>query len=120
MSKKLITIKEVALKNNCPECYSNVGLVLTFKQKLKETQLYKSVTNEVIEELTCTKCDTTIYPVSWTDDIERVYEYQKKAFTPKKTSLKLKRLAWILFIVIDLITIGIILAVFFPKVVGLK
>jgi len=120
MSEKLITIKEVSLKNNCPECYSTDGLVLTFKQKFKETSFYKSITNDVTEELACSKCDTTIYPVSWTDDIERVYDYQKKAFTPKKASLKLKRLAWIIFIIIDLVVIGIILASFFPEVIGLK
>lgn len=120
MSEKLITIKEVPLKNNCPECYSTEGLVLTFKQKFKETQFYKSITNDVVEELACTKCDTTIYPVSWTDDIERVYDYQKKAFSAKPSSLKLKRIAWIVFIVIDLIVIVTILAIFFPEVMGLK
>lgn len=120
MNEKLITIKEVPLKNNCPECYSTEGLVLTFKQKFKETKFYKSVTNEVTKELACTKCDTTIYPISWTDDIERVYEYQKKAFTPKKASLKLKRLAWIIFIAIDIIIIGTIIVAFFPEIIGLK
>ena len=120
MSEKLITIKEVSLKNNCPECYSTDGLVLTFKQKFKETKFYKSITNDVVEELDCTRCSTTIYPVSWTDDIERVYDYQKKAFTPKKASLKLKRLAWIIFITIDIIIVGVILAVFFPEAIGLK
>jgi len=120
MNEKLITVKEVSLKNNCPECYSTEGLTLTFKQKLKENGFYKSITNEIVEELGCTKCDTKIYPVSWTDDIERVYAYQKKAFVPKKSSLKLKRLAWIIFIAIDLITIGIILVIFFPEVLGIK
>jgi len=115
MNDQLITIKEVPLKNNCPECYSKEGLVLTFKQKFKETRFYKSVSNDVVEELACIKCDTAIYPVSWTDDIERVYNYQKKAFTPKKASLKLTRLAWIIFIAVDVITIGIILAVSFPN-----
>ncbi len=120
MNEKLITIKEVSLKNNCPECYSTEGLILTFKQKFKETNLYKSITSDVVDELACTKCTTTIYPVSWTDDIERVYDYQKKAFTPKKASIKLKRLAWVLFIAIDLIIISIILIVFFPGILGLK
>ena len=120
MSEKLITMKEVSLKNNCPECYSTEGLVLTFKQKFKETKFYKSITNDVVEELSCSNCDTTIYPVSWTNDIERVFEYQKKAFTPKKASVKLKRLAWIIFITIDIVIIGVILMLSFPELLGLK
>ena len=120
MNEKLITVKEVSLKSNCPECYSTEGLKLTFKQKFKETKFYKSLTNDIVEELTCSKCNTTIYPVSWTDDIERVYAYQKKAFTPKPSSIKLKRLAWILFIVIDIIAAFLIIAGVFPEILGLK
>jgi len=120
MEEKLITIKDVPLKNNCPECYSNEGLVLTFKQKFKETKFYKSISNETVTELSCKKCGTDIYPVSWTDDIERVYEYQRKAFTPKPSSLKLKRLAWIIFIAIDLVIIAIILASVFPEAIVLN
>jgi len=120
MNEKLITIKEVTLKNNCPECYSTEGLTLTFRQKFKETALYKSITKDIVEELACAKCKTTIYPVSWTDDIDRVYNYQKKAIEPKKVSIKLKRIAWIIIITIDVMIIGVILAVFFPEVIGLK
>lgn len=118
MAEKLITIKEVPLKNNCPECYSTEGLVLTFKQKFKENAFYKSISNETVEELSCTKCNTRIYPVSWTDDIERVFEYQKKAFIPKPSSVKLKKTAWIIFIVTDLVIIGIIVASVYLKSKG--
>ncbi len=88
MSEKLITIKEVNLNNNCPECYGTNGLQLTFKQKFKETNLYKSITNETTQEIECKTCNTIIYPVMWTEDIERVFNYQQKAFTPKKPSTK--------------------------------
>lgn len=94
MSEKLFTVKEVSLNNNCPECYSKEGLKLTFKQKFIETKLSKSVTQEISTEMQCGVCNTIIYPVSWTEDIERVYDYQFKAFTPKKSSTKLKKLAW--------------------------
>ncbi|MBT8311103.1 MAG: hypothetical protein EX254_09070 [Flavobacteriaceae bacterium] len=120
MTDKLITVKEVSLNNNCPECYSTDGLTLTFKQKFKETKFYRSITNEVVEELKCNKCQSTIYPVSWTDAIDRVVDYQKKAFVPKPASLKLKRLAWIIFIVIDLITLLVILMLLFPEVLGMS
>ncbi len=96
MSEKLITVKEVTLNNNCPECFSKEGLQLTFKQKFIETPFSKSITQDITTEMDCSICNTAIYPVSWTEDIERVYEYQLKAFTPKKTSTKLKKLSWIL------------------------
>ena len=95
MSEKLINIKNVALKNNCPECFSKDGLRLTFKQKIKETKFYRSVTSEISHEIMCKTCNSIIYPVQWTDDIDRVFEYQKKAFTPKKASIYLKKTSWI-------------------------
>ncbi len=118
MERNLITVKEVNLNNNCPECYSTDGLKLTFKQKFIENRFYKSITKDIIETLACTKCETTIYPVRWTDAIEGVYNYQRKALTPKKVTLKLKPLAWVSFIVINLIILLIILLTFFPEVFG--
>ena len=109
MDEKLIDVKEVALKNNCPECFSKDGLRLTFKQKIKETKYYKSVTSEISHEISCDICKSAIYPVQWTDDIDRVFEYQKKAFTPNKPSTYLKQLSWI---ALGITTAVIILIVF--------
>lgn len=109
MQEKYITIKEVALNNNCPECYSKDGLRLTFKQKFKDTKLYKSITSEIKNELNCITCNTVIYPVQWTDDIERVFEYQQKALKPKKASIYLKRITWIIIIIVDLLILAAIL-----------
>jgi len=94
---KLITVKEVILKNNCPECYSNAGMQLTFKQQFIETTFYKRITNNIEHVLTCKTCHSTIYPIQWDEHIERVFEYQKKAFVPKKTSRQFKKLAYIIF-----------------------
>ena len=105
MAEKLITIKEVNLNNNCPECYITNGLQLTFKQKFKETNLYKSITNETTQEIECKTCNTIIYPVMWTEDIERVFNYQQKAFTPKKPSTKLKKKAWLLIALFGILVI---------------
>lgn len=99
MHKSYVTIKQVDLKNNCPECYSNSGLQLTFKQEFLETTLHKTLTQKISHSLYCNTCETQIFPVQWTDDIERVYDYQLKAFTPKKNYLKLKPLALILILV---------------------
>ena len=103
MPDKLITIKEVVLKNNCPECYSKEGLRLTFKQRFKETNFYKLITDEVKYEIECKTCNTSIYPVLWTEDIERVFEYQKKAFTPKKASRYFKKASWIVIISVGIL-----------------
>ena len=98
MNEKLINIKEVSLNNNCPECYNNNGLRFSIKQKIIETKFYKSITSEVKYELECKNCNTFIYPVQWTDDIDRVVDYQKKAFQPKPTSTYLKKASWITII----------------------
>lgn len=105
-------IKTESLNNNCPECFSTEGLQLNFKQKHTETRFYKAVTDDIIYELNCNVCNTEIFPVRWTDDIERIIDYKKKAFTPKPKSFKLKRIAWILLIILDiLILLAILLAV---------
>ena len=115
MSKKLVTIKEVILKNNCPECYSNEGLRLTFKQKIIDTMLYRSMTSQISHEIDCKICNTNIYPVKWTEDIERVFEYQKKAFVPKKASTYLKKTLWIAIISIIIIVIALVLLAMYPN-----
>ncbi|GGD22334.1 hypothetical protein [Hyunsoonleella pacifica] len=97
-TEELILVKKVDLKNNCPECFSKDGLQLTFKQKFVETAFYKSITNSVSHEIFCNTCNSIIYPERWTDDIERVFEYHKKAFTPKSTSKSFKNIFWILLI----------------------
>lgn len=115
MSEKFITIKEVALNNNCPECYSKDGLRLTFKQKFLETNFYKSITKDVSHSITCKTCNTTIYPVQWTDDIERVFEYQKKAFVPKNPSTYLKKLSWIVILFIAVVIAAIVFTVLYAQ-----
>jgi len=113
MAEKLIDVKAVTLNNNCPECYSKNGLQLTFKQKIKETKFYKSITSEISHEITCKTCNSLIYPVQWTDDIDRVFEYQKKAFTPKNKSTYLKKASWIVIATIVVLVALILFLVFY-------
>ena len=103
------TLKEARLSNNCPECYSTEGLNLVFKQKFIENTFYKAVATDTIKEMHCTNCNTQIYPVRWTDDIEQVVAYQTRAVQPKAKSLKLKPLAWVLIVVDLILIIGIVL-----------
>ena len=51
MAKKFFTLKEVKLNNNCPECYSNNGLQLTFKQQFVENAFYKAITEFAVDNL---------------------------------------------------------------------
>jgi hypothetical protein len=111
MDKNYTTVKEVILHNNCPECYSKGSLLLIFKQKIKETQFYKSITSEISHEIQCKTCLNPIYPVQWTDDIERMVEYQQKAFTPMVTSTYIKKTSWIIIASIFIIGFGIGLAI---------
>lgn len=108
MAEKFFTLKEVKLNNHCPECYSKEGLVLTFKQKFVENLLYKAISTEITHTLHCNTCNTDIYPIRWTDDIERVFEYQKKAAVLKPKSIKLKPLAWFI-IVMDILIVATII-----------
>ena len=109
--KQYFTLKEVQLNNNCPECYSSEGLELTFKQRFIENGFYKAITEDMISEMHCKTCNTDIFPVRWTNDIEQVVDYQKRAVKPKPKSLKLKQLAWILIIADAILLIVVVLFV---------
>lgn len=112
MDKNLITVKEVILHNNCPECYGKGGLILIFKQKVAETQFYKSITAEITNNIECKVCHNTIYPERWTDDIERIVEYHQKAFKPMATSTYIKKTSWIIIgsVIIVALIITLLLA----------
>tara|TARA_R110000868_G_scaffold32076_1_gene117062 strand:+ start:8813 stop:9166 length:354 start_codon:yes stop_codon:yes gene_type:complete len=106
---KMEVIKEADLTNNCPECF-NQELKLSFYQKHSYGKFVHKTTNEVTSELKCKKCFTLIYPVTWTPDIERVYEYYQKMAVPKRTSIKFTSLFYILILVlIILIAAGVYL-----------
>jgi len=84
------------LSNHCPECYSNEGLRLTFKQRFTENAFSKSIVEDLKNEIHCLTCDNPIYSGRWTREIEQVVAYQQRATTPKATSMKIKTLSWVL------------------------
>ncbi|NER14570.1 hypothetical protein GWK08_14035 [Leptobacterium flavescens] len=86
--EKLVLIKEAELTNNCPVCYSNEDLVLLVHQKLIKNRFFIKVTRNLVKTIQCRKCSSVIYPVDWTDDIERVFDYYNKMVEPKKPSLR--------------------------------
>lgn len=106
MSKiKMEVIKEADLTNNCPECF-NQELKLSFYQKHTYGKLIHKTTNEVTSELSCKKCHTLIYPVTWTPDIERVFEYYQKMAVPKKIAIKFTKLFYIISLIITALIAG--------------
>lgn len=93
------------LNNNCPECYNNDGLEISFVQEELENRFYSKSQNSITETIFCKNCKTIIYPVSWTPDIDSVYTYHKKQVIPKKSSLRLKPISYtLIFLVIGLLT----------------
>lgn len=105
MEENFFTLREVDLNNNCPECYSRDGLQLTFKQRFIENSFYTAISKETDHSLFCKVCETAIFPARWTDDIDRVFEYQLRVSSPKPTSFKLKPMSWVLMLVLAVLII---------------
>tara|TARA_R110002051_G_scaffold145817_1_gene218764 strand:+ start:20904 stop:21257 length:354 start_codon:yes stop_codon:yes gene_type:complete len=102
---KMEVIKEADLTNNCPECF-NQELKLSFYQKHSYGKFVHKTTSEVTSELKCKKCFTLIYPVTWTPDIERVYEYYQKMAIPKKSAVKFTSLFYIIILILIILIAG--------------
>ncbi|MGB3774113.1 MAG: hypothetical protein WA951_02550 [Leeuwenhoekiella sp.] len=111
MAVDFIEYKKAHLKNNCPECYSTDGLMLIFSYKSTQNKLFEQNTEEVKTSMYCTNCNTVITPSRWTDDIERVFEYNKKLATPPKPYFKFKPLSLILLLLIIASGVGIAFAI---------
>ena len=107
--EKSFVLKETSLSNNCPECYSKSGLTLKFNQLVNDNLLYSANSKTTISKMHCKTCNTEIFPVRWTEDIERVVAYQKRALQLKPKALKLKPLAWVILVLDILIIIAVVL-----------
>jgi len=88
-------IREAPLKNNCPECF-NQDLTLRFSQRHLRSKFYNRTCAEVRQELLCNTCKNTIYPVRWTEDIERSVAYYEKAVQPDRPSIRFSGVFYIL------------------------
>lgn len=105
-TEKLVVIKEAALSNNCPMCF-NQDLNLTFYQKHNYSRLFHKTTSELSHKLVCNTCHSTIYPVSWTEDIERMFHYYQKMAIPTKKSYQPTLLFFILILIILALVAGL-------------
>lgn len=103
--EKQIVLKDTEISNNCPECY-NQKLKLTFYQKHTYNAFFQRTTNEVRSEIKCKKCFSIIYPVNWTPDIERVFDYYNKLVIPDKTSVSFTTLFFVILVLLILLVTG--------------
>ncbi len=91
-------LHKARIKNNCPECFANDGLEFIFSQEKTVKKLYTSASKDVKEKLFCHSCSNTIYPVNWDDDIDRVYQYNKKQVLPKRGGIKLTSISYLVML----------------------
>lgn len=91
-----IILKETILNNNCPECYATESLSLSFKQKRLFSKLFIKTKADIVEQMDCKKCETTIFPGRWTDDIERVYDYHKKTIDLQPSGIRFTGLFYLI------------------------
>ncbi len=97
--EKEVVLKEAEITNNCPECF-NQSMKLTFFQKHRYSRWYYQVTGAVSHQIVCNTCHSTIFPVKWTDDIERIFDYYQKLVTPKKKGIRLSKLSYSLIVLL--------------------
>lgn len=98
MKTESIVLKETVLNNNCPECYAQESLHLAFIQEKLFSKFSVKTNKEITPVMNCQKCNTTIYPGRWTEDIERVYEYHRKTVDPLPSGRKFTGLFYALLI----------------------
>ena len=87
VKEKLEVIKEATMTNNCPECF-NQDMTLFFYQRHLYSKFYHRTTSEVRHQILCNKCGSLIYPVKWTEDIERIFEYYQKTVEPERSKTR--------------------------------
>ncbi|SDL69479.1 hypothetical protein [Kriegella aquimaris] len=97
--EELEVIKEADLTNNCPECF-NQDMKITFYQRHKHGKFFHQTTDEISYQIKCNKCDSIIYPVNWTEDIERTFKYYQKMATPKRTTMRFTLLFYVLMLLL--------------------
>lgn len=108
------TLHSATLHNNCPTCFATNGLELTFSQRYTEDRFFQKADPTLVENLFCHTCNNQIYPVNWTEDIERVYSYHKKRAIPQSRYVKVKPL----FYGLVLVGIALVAAIVYVAVTG--
>lgn len=98
MSQSTETLRRAKLNNNCPVCFGNSGLEFTFQQARRENLFLKKASPTIEFELYCHNCRQIIYPVNWDEDIERVFDYNKKIAETHQQTTRVKPLFYIMIL----------------------
>ncbi|PCE62758.1 hypothetical protein [Sediminicola luteus] len=101
-----ILIREGSITNNCPECY-NQELRVRFFQKQSQNLFFHSISKSTHYSMDCLKCGSQLYPVSWTDDIERSFNYYQKTVVAQKAKVKPRTAFYVLVLVLLLLSGGL-------------
>lgn len=96
MTKTKIKRYSATLKNNCPVCYKDDSLQLTFFQTEKETYFYRKAEKAILGNVLCGNCNQTIFPIQYTKDMELVYDYHSKKVEAIEPKYKFKTPVFIL------------------------
>ncbi len=94
--EQLVIIKQAEITNNCPECF-NQDMTLSFFQKHLHNRFYHRITSEIQHRIQCNTCGSIIYPVKWTEDIERIFEYYQKTVEPRNPRIRFSALFYLLW-----------------------
>lgn len=108
MANHTNTLHTARLKNNCPICFGTDGLEINFTQTAAENLFFKKPATDIAHTLYCHTCNNQIFPVNWTEDIERVFDYNKKIAEANKQYLKVKPLFYILTVVAIVLVAAVI------------
>ncbi|UZO81611.1 hypothetical protein NBT05_03830 [Aquimarina sp. ERC-38] len=116
MNATEIILKQAKLTNNCPECFANDGLQLSFVKYKQDFRFIERIPKAFKTQMVCYKCNTEIYPGRFTEDMERVCEYHKKTILPTESSVKYKPLFYILIFIIVMISVVVGFYIVNPEV----
>ena len=108
MTRKTHKLRSAQVKNNCPTCFGTNGLEFTFTQEEKENAFFIKPASQIDESLYCHNCKNMIYPINWTEDIELVYNYNKKMAESQRQYLKVKPLLYIVILVAIIVVAAVI------------
>lgn len=100
MSHRRKVFQEATLSSNCPECYASNSLLFTVYQKEIDNRWFYKLSTDLSEDITCKKCETPIYPVRYTDDIERVKAFYLKSMGEPKKVFRIKKTVYLVVILL--------------------
>lgn len=109
MSINRKVFKEATLSSNCPECFANNSIRYTVLQKEIDNRWYYHLSRELSEHMVCGKCETVIYPIRYTENIEQIKAFYLRTMGTPPKRFQLKALSYItLILVLTAVAAGVL------------